>query len=168
MRSLLEHSYRKQKWTSWNLESPRLFAFVSGVVWSFVSASLCVSVPFSMLRVVSSVSSSVSPASLPRFTLGYPVVLILATLLLYSGIRLKCNSNTRVSDWLSLDQALCFVQSAVVRRQGLSNSSGYLGSPLQKEGGDTFRAWAGQQTPKRDCWKSLLLLINILINSLPG
>ena len=64
----------------------------------FVSASLSKSVPFSLLKVVSSASVSVSA---PPFylILGYPVVLILVTLPLYSGITLKCNSNTGESDW---------------------------------------------------------------------
>lgn len=38
--------------------------------------------------------------------------------------------------------------------------SGHLGSPLQKEEGDTTKAWAGQQSPKQVYCRSLLSLIN--------
>lgn len=96
---------------------PQAFAFcLFGAVWSFVSASLCLSVPLSMLRVVSSVSISVA-APPCRLTLDYCSTDFSETLLLYSGTRLKCNSSTGVSDWLSMGQVLPVVQLAVVQSQ---------------------------------------------------
>lgn len=68
-----------------------------------------------MLRVVSSVSISVS-APPCRLTLGYCSTDFSETLLLCSGTILKWDSNTGVSDWLSMGQVLP-VQLAVVQSQ---------------------------------------------------
>lgn len=133
VRSILENPVsgnRNEPHGIWKAPSFCLCLF--GAVWSFVSASFCMSVPFSMLRVVSSVSFSVS-APPCHLTLGYCGTDFSQTLLVYSRTRLKCNSNTGVSDWPSMGQVLPFVQLAVVWSQSSSNITGPLGSPLQKE-----------------------------------
>ena len=97
--------------TSWDLESPRLFCLCFlGAVWSFVSASLCNSVPFSVLRLVSPARVSVSA---PPFllTLDYCSSDFGQTFLLYSGTRLKLNINTEYligSAWVRC--SLLFIQ----------------------------------------------------------
>lgn len=98
------------------MESPGFAFCLFGAVWSFVSASLGMSAPLSMLKMVSSVSVSVSAPPCP-LTLGYCRTDFCETVLLCSGTRLKCNSNTGVSDWLFMGQVLPVVQSAVVQSQ---------------------------------------------------
>lgn len=104
------------------------------------------SIPFSMLRLVSSVRVLVSA---PPFclTLGHHGTDFSQTLLLCSGTRYKLYSNTGVSEWFHMGQMLTFVQSAVIRKQCFNNSSGHLGSPMQRKEGTFPKHRLGSSSP---------------------